>query len=709
MGIKVLFSTWTFFIWSLTFVMGQKDDTVLIHAFNSTPGKLTSSYSGLQAHDQMMYFATSSGVARYDGTNWTYIPLLNDGYAISLLEYQDTVFVGGVNDIGFLAYDSTGMQTYYSMRSRLPKDAYFEEVWQIVPYNGDLYFQSYNMILRKSGNFFSILPIENAFLFNVKETLIASIYEKGLGRVQNDTILKMVHENDDVLFDTKTLPSSLHLAFTPDSGIYEINPSTLLMKPWRTEASSFLKKYSFYKAAIWQDSLVACTTWRRGVLIMDDKGSILQEINSKNGLPSEGLKELFVDHSKNIWVTSNTGIYELKWPGISNFEDEASTLVRRSRVSNPVPWRHVFVDTVQSHSKSFSFQFVTPGIDREDLSYSTKLEGFDSNWSIWDDIDQRDYTNLLPGTYTFTVKGRLPDARETEKASYTFTIIDYWYKSTWFYLLIALLLGTLILLGNQLRLRRLRSYSKKLEQDIYKRTRELIEQREQLKQTNKALEISNSELDQFVYRSSHDLIAPLKSMRGLIEIASMEAKEDSLRQYLEMMNHSVLKLERFINSILEFSRNVKQEVKKESIDLDDLVDNIYENIEYLKRLKKVLIIREFEVKAIQSDEKRLSIVLSNLIINSIKYYDPKKDKPYVKITSSLKGPRVIINVEDNGLGIAKEHLNKIFDMFYRASAESDGSGLGLYIVKDTVDKLGGTISVESEMGAGSRFCIVLEQ
>ena len=109
---------------------------------------------------------------------------------------------------------------------------------------------------------------------------------------------------------------------------------------------------------------------------------------------------------------------------------------------------------------------------------------------------------------------------------------------------------------------------------------------------------------------------------------------------------------------------------------------------------------------VQSDAYRLKVVFSNLISNAIKYHDLAKDKPYILISCD-KNHGYHINVEDNGIGIPEEHQSKIFDMFYRAHDRSEGSGLGLYIVKETLTKIGGQISVASEHGKGSTFSITL--
>ena len=108
-----------------------------------------------------------------------------------------------------------------------------------------------------------------------------------------------------------------------------------------------------------------------------------------------------------------------------------------------------------------------------------------------------------------------------------------------------------------------------------------------------------------------------------------------------------------------------------------------------------------------SDEKRLIVILNNLIGNAIKYRDDKKKKLFIEVSAQNKESGYEISITDNGLGIKQEFLSKIFDMFYRASESSTGSGLGLYIVKETVEKLKGKIEVQSEFGVGTSFTLLL--
>ena len=106
-----------------------------------------------------------------------------------------------------------------------------------------------------------------------------------------------------------------------------------------------------------------------------------------------------------------------------------------------------------------------------------------------------------------------------------------------------------------------------------------------------------------------------------------------------------------------------------------------------------------------SDKRRISVVLNNLVSNAFKYSDPTKANSFVKIIVDCISQNAVIQIQDNGIGIAEKDLEKIFGMFYRAAVSSNGSGLGLYILKESLEKLGGKINVESKLNEGTTFTV----
>lgn len=229
-----------------------------------------------------------------------------------------------------------------------------------------------------------------------------------------------------------------------------------------------------------------------------------------------------------------------------------------------------------------------------------------------------------------------------------------------------------------------------------------------LEKQNEELKKLNAELDSFVYSVSHNLRAPLTSILGLINIARISSEHENLLNYLSMMEKSIHKLDATIHEINDYSKNARLEVQKELIDFHKLIGGITENLAYMEGASSIDIQCQADtILPFYSDKSRLQVIFNNLLSNAIKYHDLSKPAPYIRIKVMVNQSCACITIEDNGSGIAPQYKEKVFDMFYRASTHSTGSGLGLYIVKESVSKLKGTITVESQPGQGSTFIMIL--
>jgi signal transduction histidine kinase len=231
---------------------------------------------------------------------------------------------------------------------------------------------------------------------------------------------------------------------------------------------------------------------------------------------------------------------------------------------------------------------------------------------------------------------------------------------------------------------------------------------EALTSQNQELAKINAELDRFVYSTSHDLRAPLTSLLGLVYLVEQEQDGETIREYLEMMRTSINRMDAFINEITDYARNARTEVNIERLDIEQLIRECFQNLYHLPRAASIR--KEIAVQLtepVRSDGRRLRIVLNNLISNAIQYHNPYQSFPFIRVEVAAEDGLYVIRISDNGKGISPEHQGRIFNMFYRASDETKGSGLGLYIVKETVEKMGGTIKVSSGVGSGSTFTIKL--
>lgn len=230
---------------------------------------------------------------------------------------------------------------------------------------------------------------------------------------------------------------------------------------------------------------------------------------------------------------------------------------------------------------------------------------------------------------------------------------------------------------------------------------------ERLERQNQELKKMNSELDSFVYSASHELRAPLASLLGLVDIMKRE-EIDGPRERLEMMENSIIRLDSFIEDIIAYSRNRHLTLKVEVVNFNSIIDNTISDLWYLKNTQGIQVFKNIQGDFdFYSDRKRVSVLLSNFLSNAIKYHDMQKSSPYIEINVVTTPKEATIEIKDNGVGIEKKKQNKIYDMFYRGTTDVMGSGIGLFIVKEIVERLGGTLHLESEPKKGSIFTLKL--
>lgn len=225
---------------------------------------------------------------------------------------------------------------------------------------------------------------------------------------------------------------------------------------------------------------------------------------------------------------------------------------------------------------------------------------------------------------------------------------------------------------------------------------------------NLALEKTNQELDQFVYSTSHDLKAPLASIKGLLNLANMEKQTipDTIATYLDMIRERINTLNFFIKDILDYSRNSRLDLTKDAVNISHLIQEVFATNKYLDNTKKVSLIAEVDsYLTVTIDKSRMLRILVNLVSNAIKYSDLEKSKPTIIVTALIDSNHLTMEVKDNGIGIDDSNKEKIFNMFYRGTELADGSGLGLYIAREMIHKMNGSLDFKSDLAKGSTFSI----
>ncbi len=252
---------------------------------------------------------------------------------------------------------------------------------------------------------------------------------------------------------------------------------------------------------------------------------------------------------------------------------------------------------------------------------------------------------------------------------------------------------------------KLRKLNKELAEQIEEKERRSVE----LNLSNKELMKTNKELDRFVYSVSHDLRSPLTSILGLISFIEEDSKEPGTLEQVKMIRSSIIRLDSFIKNILNYSRNNRTELENKKI---PVINTIHEIVDALRNMKEAdgisFQIDIDERQPFYSDQQRFNTIMENLISNAIKYHTKEGSGRYLKIIGTSGIDELTLTISDNGTGIALKFHEKIFEMFYRLPGKTEGSGLGLYIVKDTIEKMKGSIEIQSEKDVGTSFNIKLK-
>jgi two-component system CheB/CheR fusion protein len=231
---------------------------------------------------------------------------------------------------------------------------------------------------------------------------------------------------------------------------------------------------------------------------------------------------------------------------------------------------------------------------------------------------------------------------------------------------------------------------------------ELKKAQNDLDEKNISLQRINDDLDNFVHVASHDLITPLASIEISIELMNrLKVSGGDLNKIINTINVSVKKFRSLVTDMSSIGK-IENE-KMEMVDLAEIIDNVEWSLDDKIKNSRAVIARDLEIDQIFFSKKNLRSIVYNLISNAIKFRGDKP--PVINIHSSKEGDNVILSVQDNGIGLSKDDLNRIFDLYGRLHHEIEGNGIGLFLAKKIVDSSGGNITVESTEGHGAKFNI----
>lgn len=235
-----------------------------------------------------------------------------------------------------------------------------------------------------------------------------------------------------------------------------------------------------------------------------------------------------------------------------------------------------------------------------------------------------------------------------------------------------------------------------------------FETKMELKRKKEELNRALAELDSFVYSISHDVRAPLMAMWGLVNVARMDPDPYLRSELLDYFEQSIQKLDGFLNNLLDFFKNKRLDTVFEEVNLHTLLEDAVALHRAHPSNQDVLINIHIENQIpFYSDPQRLRLVLGNILTNAYTYQKINNTEKRIEVSIVADSEKLDFKVSDNGIGIAPEHIPHIFKIFYRADTQSQGAGIGLYVVKEVVEKLNGEIKVESSLSNGSTFHVII--
>jgi signal transduction histidine kinase len=435
-----------------------------------------------------------------------------------------------------------------------------------------------------------------------------------------------------------------------------------------------------------------------GLILYDPASQGFDLFNESNGLPSNTItaRGLFIGSDNAIWVGTSKGLC---------YTDKPLTALQKTPTPRIVDFRADGKKVNLQRQKEIAYgSFIALSISsitfpETEVTIQYRLMPKD-NWHAFNG-STLNLSDLTSGKYAIEIRAKKNGPFTwSDSVPVIFQIGSPLWQKTWFLLSCVFAAGFLVIIS--IVLANIRNNKRRRELEL------LIDDRTNaLRVTNEELFLRNNELDRFVYSASHDLSAPLKSILGLITVTQMEKPSSEINRYLELMKRSVLKLDSFIQDIISYSRNARLPLNKEPVSFDSLIESIWADHQYSPNVDKIKfqIVNKIQSE-FRSDETRLKIIFNNLISNSIKFHR-LDHSPFIIISATEFPEYFELKVEDNGMGIAPKLKDKIFDMFFRATEKVQGSGLGLYILKEALSRLNGTVNVESVLGEGTTFIITL--
>ena len=407
-----------------------------------------------------------------------------------------------------------------------------------------------------------------------------------------------------------------------------------------------------------------------------------------------------------VWIGGSEGIARYSPYIKKKYDSDYSAIVRRvTGISTDSVFYKGNISSVfykpeiEYKNNSLRFEFAASSYDdASDNIFQVKLDGYDKNWSGWFSKNDKDYTGIPAGRYTFHVRAKNIYDHLSREDTFAFEILPPWFQSWWAYLLYLLFIGTVVFAIVKIRVRQLEKRTHQLENIILERTATIREQTEKLKELDHLK-------SRFFANISHEFRTPLTLILGILE--RYLKKPGSETSDFNIMKKNARRLLHLINQMLELSKleagNVNVQVQKTGLvkfirrtasSFLSLAEQ--RNIKFRFNNLPLTTSTGMEELFVYIDRDKMETVIYNLLSNAFKF-TPGGENIFIDLSPDINYTQ--IKIRNTGIGIPAEHLPHIFDRFYQVDSSTtrnyEGTGIGLALVKDFIELHHGEVNVES--------------
>ncbi|GAB4486574.1 MAG: hypothetical protein OHK0045_05990 [Raineya sp.] len=693
-------------------------------------------------------------LSKFDGEKFYAAPIANDAYIKKINDIaftkEGTMLVSSSRGVWY--YNNNALQNASKLYN-LPEDM---QMTGIRVTQKGIWFGSY-----QNGVFFYEIASKKTKWLNVKNVnlvsdLVNDVFEDSQGQIWICTNYGIsVYQNDTFKNYSKKegLPSEYALSASEDKqgniwiatlgGLLRYSPQNkkfILLGEEKGIASSNI--YSVLvdsKNRVWLGTQVGISK-----INLDEQGNPISIDNYGKNSGFAGLeaneRAIFEDKQGNIWFGTVRGLirYEpnksvekkekiqIDISNVDLFSQKTDWLNEQYKQFHKglIEWSFTPKNLKLPYDKNYlSFHFEARNISpKKDIRYQWKLEGLEVEWSKPSPKTEVSYTNLPPNKYTFKVRASTADGSESsQEAHYSFEIRPAFWQTSWFFILVFLCIGLIVVIIIRQRFLLIEKQKKNLQVKVAEASKALLEQNDALIEQKREIEVQKANLqqlnatkDRFFSILAHDIKGPLNSLTAFLNIMTNhldEMSQEDIRFMSSNLNKSVKNLYSLLENVLSWSRSQMGvlEYKYEAVDLHELIEQSIQLLAVSAQNKGIEIVNKAQEGLFAwADCNSIQAVLRNLISNAIKFTSTDGT---ITISSQAIDNKAVVAVRDTGIGMSQEAMKKIFQIDSRyttkGTANEVGTGLGLVLVKEFIEKNQGMLKVESQEGKGSNFIFTL--